>query len=154
MTEGTESEQCNHGAIERAFTVDRAEEAIPGVLWQPETASGSNTPLVLLGHGGSGQKRNERMTMLGRLFSGTYGWCAASMDGPVHGDRGPVTNSNDPEYRALWQRENPVQIMIDVWQAVLDSVSALDTICTARIGYWGQSMGTMFGIPFVRARNE
>lgn len=153
MIEWTESEQRTQGVIERTFTVNRAGEAIPGILWQPETASGS-TPLVLLGHGGSGHKRNERMTMLGRLFSGTYGWCAASMDGPVHGDRGPVTNSNDPEYRALWQRENPVQVMIDDWQVVLDSVSALDPIDPGRIGYWGQSMGTMFGIPFVASEKR
>ncbi|MDH3701267.1 MAG: alpha/beta hydrolase [Alphaproteobacteria bacterium] len=148
MIEWTEREQSAQGVSERGFTVERAGASVPGVLWRPK-AGGTAAPLILLAHGGSGHKRNERMTMLGRLFSGTFGWCAASIDGPVHGDRGPVTNSNDPEYRALWQRENPVQEMIDDWQAVLDAVSELDSIDPARIGYWGQSMGTMFGVPFV-----
>jgi dienelactone hydrolase len=148
MIEWTESEHGSDGVLERGFTVDRGGEAIPGVLWRPEKSKGP-LPLVLLGHGGSGHKRNDRMTMLGQLFSGSYEWCAAAIDGPVHGDRGPVTHSDDPEYRALWQRENPVQIMVDDWKAVLDALSGLDPVDPARIGYWGQSMGTMFGIPFV-----
>jgi dienelactone hydrolase len=148
MITWTEDESVIDGTAERAFTVDRTGAAIPGVFWRPAAAD-TATPLVLMGHGGSGHKRNERMTMLGRLFSGTYGWRAAAIDGPVHGDRGPVTNSGDAEYRALWQRDNPVQEMIDDWKTVLDALLALDGADPGRIGYWGQSMGTMFGLPFV-----
>jgi dienelactone hydrolase len=153
MVQWTENEICVEGATERAFTVDRAGDAIPGVFWRPETVRNS-TPLVLLGHGGSGHKRNERMTMLGRLFSGTYGWSAASIDGPAHGDRGPVTNSNGPAYRELWQRENPVQAMVDDWKAILDVLTALDHVDPERVGYWGVSMGTMFGLPFVASEQR
>ncbi len=148
MMQWTESESSANGAIERAFTVERAGSAIPGVLWRPESTSAA-TPLVLMGHGGSGHKRNERMTMLGRMFSGAYGWCAASIDGPVHGGRGPVTESSDPAYLDLWKRENPVQEMIDDWRVVLGDLSDLEHIDAGRIGYWGVSMGTMFGLPLV-----
>ena len=62
----------------------------------PSPAPGGNRPssllqppLILMGHGGGGHKRNDRMHMLGRLFSAVYGWCAAAIDGPVHGERGP-----------------------------------------------------------------
>jgi dienelactone hydrolase len=102
-----------------------------------------------MGHGGSGHKRNERMLMLGRLFSRDYGWCAASIDGPVHGERGAVTDANDPEYRQMWQRQEIVQNMIDDWKATLDVLSALREVDHSRIGYWGVSMGTMFGLPYV-----
>ena len=146
--EWTENDSSADGAIERAFTVDRAGNAVPGVLWRPENAKGA-TPLVLMGHGGSGHKRNDRMVQLGRMFARDYGWCAASMDGPVHGDRGPVKQSTDPAYRDLWQRDNPVQDMIADWKALLDQVSDLDYVDANRIGYWGVSMGTMFGLPFV-----
>lgn len=149
----TDDEASNGGVIERGFTVDRAGAAIPGVLWRPANASDA-TPLVLMGHGGSGHKRNERMVQLGRLFSGTYGWCAASIDGPAHGDRGPVTQSTDPAYRELWQRDNPVGGMIDDWTAVLDALSGLDCVASTRIGYWGVSMGTMFGLPFVASETR
>ena len=39
--------------------------------------------------------------------------------------------------------------MIDDWTAVLDALSLLEEIDKTRIGYWGVSMGTMFGLPYV-----
>jgi len=148
MIRWTDKESCADGVAERAFAVERDGVEIPGVFWRP-AAAGGRAPLVLLGHGGNGHKRNERMTLLGRMFSGAYGWCAAAIDGPVHGDRGPVRNSSDPVYREMWQRGNPVPGMIDDWKATLDALSSLECVDADRIGYWGVSMGTMFGIPFV-----
>jgi dienelactone hydrolase len=136
------------GICERGFAVERQGQTIPGVLWYPTAPSGAR-PLVLMGHGGSAHKRHERMVMLGRLFVGDYGWYAAAIDGPVHGARGPVTDANDPAYRQMWQRPEVVQDMIDDWQATLDALSTLHGIDTARVGYWGVSMGTMFGLPYV-----
>lgn len=136
------------GVCERGFTVERNGHVIPGVLWHPSEPSGP-WPLVLMGHGGSGHKRNERMLMLGRTFSIDYGWCAAAIDGPVHGERGPVTDASDPAYRQMWQRPDIVQSMIDDWTTTLDALSAFTEIDKARVGYWGVSMGTMFGLPYV-----
>ena len=136
------------GVLERGFAIDRQGQPIPGILWQPATQSGPR-PLILMGHGGSGHKRNERMLMLGKMFALQYGWSAAAIDGPVHGARGGVTDASQPSYRQMWQRDNPVQRMIDDWKATLDELSGLEEIDTNRIGYWGVSMGTMFGLPFV-----
>jgi dienelactone hydrolase len=136
------------GVIERGFTVERDGQTIPGVWWQPAEISGPK-PLVLMGHGGGGHKRNDRMLMLGHLFSGDYGWCAAAIDGLVHGDRGPVTDATQPEYRQMWESSHAVQAMIEDWQATLDALSQLDDVDPNRIGYWGMSMGTMFGLPYV-----
>ena len=133
---------------ERGFAVERQGQSIPGVVWYPATPSGPR-PLVLMGHGGGGHKRNERMVMLGRLFAGDYGWWAAAIDGPAHGGRGSVTDASDPAYRQMWQRPETVQDMIDDWQATLDALSALGDVDTARVGYLGVSMGTMFGLPYV-----
>ncbi|MBM3222774.1 MAG: alpha/beta hydrolase [Candidatus Tectomicrobia bacterium] len=136
------------GVCEQGFTVERNGQHIPGVLWQPAQASGAQ-PLVLMGHGGSGHKRNERLVMLGQLFAATYGWCAAAIDGPVHGDRGGLTDPTQPAYRQMWQRPGIVQSMIDDWQVTLNALSTLATVDQDRVGYWGVSMGTMFGLPFV-----
>ena len=133
---------------EREFTVERAGHAIPGIVWQP-TSSSAPSALVLLGHGGSGHKRSAKMLRMGRIFAGDYGWWAAAIDGPVHGARGQVTDATDPAYRQMWQRANVVQEMIEDWRRVLDAFSLLAEIDATRIGYWGVSMGTMFGLPYV-----
>ena len=49
----------------------------------------------------------------------------------------------------MWTRPTVVQDMIDDWTAVLDALTLLDEIDKTRIGYWGVSMGTMFGLPYV-----
>jgi len=144
----TEDAVCVDGVCECGFAVERDGNMIPGVVWHPTTSSAPR-PLVLMGHGGGGHKRNERMVLLGRLFAGDYGWYAAAIDGPVHGGRGPVTDASDPAYRQMWQRPEIVQEMIDDWQATLDALSTLHDVDTARVGYWGVSMGTMFGLPYV-----
>ena len=136
------------GVCARGCAIERDGNMIPGVVWYPTTSSGPR-PLVLMGHGGSGHKRNERMVMLGRLFAGDYGWYAAAIDGPVHGGRGPVTAASDPAYRQMWQRPEIVQDMIDDWTATLDALSTLSAVDPMRVGYYGVSMGTMFGLPYV-----
>src|SRR5262245_53459204 len=136
------------GVAERGFAVERSGHSIPGVLWHPAAWS-ERSPLVLMGHGGSAHKRNDRMAMLGRMFAADYGWCAAAIDGRAHGERGPVTDANDPVYRQMWQRPEIVQDMIDDWKSTLDALSLLDQVDETRVGYWGVSMGTMFGLPYV-----
>jgi dienelactone hydrolase len=143
-----ESGETNAGVTERGFAVERQGQTIPGVFWQP-SATGGRRPLVLMGHGGTGHKRNERMKMLGRLFAGDFGWCAAAIDGPAHGDRGPVDDAERSNYRLMWQRPNIVQSMADDWRATLDALCGLQEVDASRVGYWGVSMGTMFGLPYV-----
>ena len=135
---------------ERRFELRRGGEAIPGILWAPAAISRA-APLVLLGHGGSGHKRSDRMLELGARFARDRGFAAAAIDGPGHGDRGGLTSTADPAYRAIWQRPGNVPEMVADWQATLDALSELEQIDAARVGYWGLSMGTMFGLPFVAA---
>ena len=130
---------------ERDFTLERGGKPIPGVAWQPLRATGAR-PLVLMGHGGTGHKRSDKLTRMAEIFTTSYGWWAAAIDGPVHGARGPV---NDSAYREMWKRPTVVQDMIDDWTAVLDALALQDEIDKTRIGYWGVSMGTMFGLPYV-----
>jgi len=144
----TKDAETIDGVSARDFAVERDGHTIPGVLWQPAAPAGRQ-PLILMGHGGSGHKRNARMTMLGKLFAGEYGWNAAAIDGPVHGDRGPVSDAGHPAYREMWQRPDVVEQMSADWRATLDALTGLETVDGKRVGYWGVSMGTMFGLPFV-----
>lgn len=133
---------------ERGFTLDRAGHAIPGLAWHPVVLQGPS-PIVLLGHGGSGHKRSAKMLKMARIFAGEFGWWAVAIDGPAHGARGGVADAHDAAYRQMWQRPGVVEGMIDDWRTTLDAVCALKEIDATRVGYWGVSMGTMFGIPFV-----
>lgn len=144
----TEDSASAEGSRERGFKILRDGDTIPGVFFYPQGIRGAQ-PLILMGHGGSGHKRNERMLQLGQMFAGDYGWCAAAIDGPGHGDRGPIRETTQPEYAAIWQDDDIVDNMVEDWRATLDALEQLGEVDSARIGYWGMSMGTLFGISYV-----
>lgn len=139
------------GVSERDFVIRAGTRDVPGVLWSPEHASESR-PLVLLGHGGSGHKREVYIRSLARRVVRHLGYAATAIDGPMHGDRAKLLGS-DPGDRSerRWWRERHTDEMIEDWQATVDALQKLDGIGMAPVGYWGLSMGTIFGLPFVAA---
>ncbi|MBE0611573.1 MAG: acetylxylan esterase [Dehalococcoidia bacterium] len=142
------------GVTERAFVVERDRERIPGVLWMPDEAA-APVPLVLIGHGGQSEKRNPNGLALARRFVRRHGIAAAAIDAIDHGERGPIAAIEDPAghpgYIALWKRTDTFDRMVADWQATLDALVGLPGIDGERVGYWGLSMGTMLGLPFVAA---
>jgi dienelactone hydrolase len=138
------------GVHERAFELVCEGRSVPGILWAPEDAT-APTPLVLIGHGGSGHKRDAHLLSLSRRLVRHHGIAAATIDGPIHGDRVPegVDISDPRKRRAAFQRKGLVDAMVADWKATLDALQKLPELGVARVGYWGLSMGTMFGLPFV-----
>ncbi len=136
------------GVRERDFTVTVDGEAIPGVLWSPEGATGP-LPLVLMGHGGQSNKRADRMQSIGRRLARRQGFMAASIDQIEHGDRGTITLDDDTDYRAMWKRDGLMAASTRGWRGVAAALTALPEVDADRLGYWGLSMGTMFGMAFV-----
>lgn len=140
------------GVAERWFVVDVAGEAIPGVLWAPADAAqaAAPLPLVLMGHGGQSHKRSDRMAAIGRRLVRRQGVLAASIDQIGHGERGaPAEDMDGARYRAMWQRPGLIEQSTGQWRAVTRALAALPQVDAGRIGYWGLSMGTMLGMPFV-----
>ena len=142
-------QRIDGGLVEQRFDADRGEGPVTGVVWTRADAS-NRTPLVLIGHGGGGNKLGPGNLALRDAYA-TYGVATAAIDGPTHGDRGPVTDSSQPEYAAMWKREGVVDGMVEDWKASLDGILATGEFEAGAVGYHGLSMGTMFGLPFVVA---
>jgi len=149
------SEVSAKGVRERRFDVLRGERRVPGLLW---TAADDDTPrpVVMLGHGASGSKGEDYIVALGRRLVRHHGLSAVSIDGPVHGDR-RADGSLDTElafldFAAAWSaHDGLIDDMVADWRSVLDAVQALPEVADGPCGYWGLSMGTIFGLPLTAA---
>ena len=137
------------------FDLERDGRTIPGLLWTPPDATGTR-PLVLIGHGASGSKREEYVTAFGRRLVRHLGYAAAAIDGPVHGDRRANRGSGPDmpffDFGQLWSSdETMTDVMVADWKAATDALQAEPDIGRGPLGYWGLSMGTILGLPLVAA---
>jgi dienelactone hydrolase len=135
------------GVSERPFYITRGPDKIPGILWTPEQPAGP-VPLVLMGHGGQSEKRNPAGLAMARRFVRRNSIAVGAID---HGERGPIVDvaGGHPAYLDLWKRPDTIDRSNAGWVATLDALLATGMFDPGRVGYWGLSMGTMLGLPFV-----
>lgn len=129
------------GVVEQAFAVGE----VPGVLWSPEGAE--RAPLVLVGHGATLDKRTPYIVSLARRLVRHHGIAAASIDLPGHGERMPPDGV--PDVLGMWTRPEVMDQAAGEWAAVLAALEDEGYGGAAGLGYWGLSMGTLLGMPFV-----
>ena len=144
----------SRGVCERRFDLEVGHATVPGILWTPEDATGTR-PLVLIGHGGSQHKRAPNVLALARRLVRHLGFAAAAIDGPMHGDRVP----GDTELTLATMRsrmdEDPEETTRrfraarDEWRQTLTALRQLHGVGEGPTGYWGLSMGTVIGLPYV-----
>lgn len=129
------------GVIEQRFDVEGHEgRVVPGILWTPADAPAN--ALVLVGHGAWLEKRTPYVLSLARRLVRHHGIAAVAIDGPEHGERSKTG--------AAWWTDAETDAMVADWKATLAACRARPEIgAGAPLGYWGVSMGTIFGLPFV-----
>ncbi len=136
---------------ERSFALRHGGRAVPGVLWSGAGQAGR--PAVLLGHGGSGDKRSERQLRVARWLAGQAGLAVVAIDGPYHGDRVPAPLS-PAEYQQLIVDEGIDRVtarMTEDWLAVVGALAALGLVDGGNVSVCGMSMGARFGLPVAAA---
>jgi dienelactone hydrolase len=144
----------HEGVVERRFDLDVEGRTVPALLWTPEGASGAR-PLVLFGHGATRHKRVDHIVALARHLVQEFGFAALSLDAPAHGDRRGDPTADDmqlfADFLSEWSRPGTVDDVIAEWKAALEVVRGLDEVGDGPLGYWGLSMGTIYGVPLVAA---
>jgi len=160
------SEKIEKGVVEQRFDLLVGGDTVPGIRWLPEGPKVPR-PTILLGHGGTNHKRVEYLLALARRFVRHLGYTAVALDAPGHGERVTDPEKAQRRRRALEARiaEGPgsgglalgpeeakewverTTKGVAEWQALLDNLDEQGD--SPRYGYWGVSMGTAIGLPFV-----
>ncbi|HEY8081466.1 MAG TPA: hypothetical protein VIE15_05190, partial [Acidimicrobiales bacterium] len=148
------SESVHHGIRERAASIVGSTGTVPVALWSP--ADAPPTGLVLVGHGGSGHKREDYVIALARRMVRTSAVAVAAIDGPVHGDRRNGATAEPTvvlmEFAQAWAADTSLTDgMVADWIATLDALRDDPELSDVPVGYWGVSMGTLLGLPFIAA---
>jgi pimeloyl-ACP methyl ester carboxylesterase len=155
-------ERSENNVTERLFELTVAGERVPGVVWAPQDAKGGR-PLVLMGHGGSQHKKISSLATRARHYAQRLGYAVAAIDAPGHGDRISREESarlaEDIGTRIRERRPMTGDMMktmsertaraVPEWKAALDLIQTFDFVGRGPVGYWGVSMGTAIGVPFV-----
>ncbi|WP_405393734.1 dienelactone hydrolase family protein [Microbispora hainanensis] len=148
------------GVTEQLFTLD----ALPGVLWTPENATGAR-PLILMCPGGGRHKKDPDILARAHRYVTEGGFAVAAVDVPGHGDRptderyDKIATENQARvaageelapliaaFQALVARQT-----VPEWRVVLRALRRLDHVGGGPVGYWGVSLGCGLGVPFVAA---
>lgn len=140
------------GRSVREFRIARAgvERPVTGALWSPADA-GDEAPLVLFGHGASGDRYQAPICHLAHRFVDEAGCHALAIDGPVHGMR-QVGPGGRAAFGDEIKRPGFMDDMVADWHAALEAARAEASV--GEIAYFGLSMGSIFGIPLIASLPE
>ena len=141
------------GARTRELRIECAgQRPVTGAVWLPDSPE-AGSPLVAVGHGASGDRYQVPIPYLADRLTREAGYAVLSLDGPVHGLR-QVGPGGREALAAEMQRPSAVDEMVEDWQLALTAARGLPEVGKGALAYFGLSMGSMFGIPLLSARQD
>jgi cephalosporin-C deacetylase-like acetyl esterase len=139
--------------VMRDFFTQVGDRKVPGSIWIPRDVKES-LAVVFVGHGGSGHKKSQLVLDIVDALLLNSQFAVVAIDGPVHGDRRSVFMDGPEvrqEFRELWASGLSIDPMVEDWKSCIEYVSGLPEVDASRMGWYGISMGTAYGIPVVAA---
>jgi len=150
---GIEWRSGQTGAEDFIIPAEGGRRAVTGALWLPGTHD-ERTPLILCGHGASGDRYQAPIPHLAERFLKERGFATLAIDGPVHGLRQVGPGGREALAEEM-QRTGFIEDMVDDWLLAFDTVASEKAIGNGALGYFGLSMGTIFGLPLLaEAKNR
>lgn len=134
------------------FRLAGRDRDVTGALWLPDSTT-ADTPVVLCGHGASGDRFQAPIPHLARRFVGECGFAVLAIDGPVHGLR-QVGPGGRVALAEEMRRPSFIDDMVRDWRLALTAIREEKSIGGGRLGYFGLSMGTIFGLPLLASGLE
>ncbi len=132
----------------RDFRLESPDRLITGALWLPDEHR-PDTPLILCGHGASGDRYQAPIPHLARRFLAD-GVGTLALDGPVHGLR-QVGPGGRAALAEAFKRPELTDEMVGDWLLALAAVRESTGLADNPLAYFGLSMGSIFGIPTLAA---
>ncbi len=136
----------------RDFELDGSIRRVTGAVWQPGEVK-DDTALVLMGHGASGDRYQAPIPHLARRLVDEAEVAVLAVDGPVHGLRF-VSPGGREAFAKEMQRAGFVDDMVADWLEAYRAVCDDTGLGSGRLGYFGLSMGTIFGLPLLASELE
>ena len=135
----------------RDFRLQTTDRPVTGALWLPDEHN-AGTPLILCGHGASGDRYQAPIPYLARRFR-SVGAATLALDGPVHGLR-QVGPGGRTALAEAFKRPELTDEMVADWLLSLAAVREAVGFAENPLAYFGLSMGTIFGIPTLAVAAE
>lgn len=129
------------------FRIEGGARPVTGALWLPPGCTAA-TPLVLCGHGASGDRYQAPIPHLARRLVGERGFAVLAIDGPVHGLR-QVGAGGRQAFVTEMGRPTFIDDMVGDWLLAYREIAAVRGVGAGLLGYFGLSMGTIFGVPLL-----
>lgn len=127
---------------------------VPAVLYEPDRTV-SACPVLLAQHGGSSHKEGSDIESLVARYV-PLGFAVLAVDGPVHGDRRPDGPQSAPrekvrdDFFQVWRSDGSgIECMVQSWTAALEWIRSQQHLDHQQIFWYGVSMGTAYGVPFL-----